>query len=185
MSPFEFVVALMSFVVAFAISEILAGFGRQFTHRDRVRWSALQLLASFLLLVSLVQALWGYWGYRAVVWTPLRFLVGFAPLLVLSIAAFFITPPVSAPGVVDARAHYFAMRPVLFPVLGIYIALNGVTEAVLTGFALHPGQVIRLAALLIFAALALSKNATAHGIGLTILFALQLLFTLLVTPTLS
>ena len=185
MSQFEFVLVLMSFVVAFAISEILAGWGRQFAERDHVKPSGLQLMASALLLLALVQGLWGYWSYRDLDWTLGRFLIAFLPLLVLSTSAFFITPHISDRGVSDAREHYMRVRSVLFTLLSAYVILNTLTEWTLSGLVPHGGQAIRPVAIAIFVALAVSRDPRIHWAGLTILLILQAAFALMVTPSLG
>lgn len=185
MSQFEFVVVLMSFVVAFAISEILAGWGRQFAQRERVKASGLQLVASALLLLALVQAVWGYWGYRELEWTLLRFLVAFIPLLVLSTAPFFITPHISESGIADAGDHYFRVRPLLFGIMGAFVLLNALTELVLSGPAPLGAQAIRLVAVALFVWLAVSRDPRIHRAGLTVLLILQAVFAWTVTPALG
>lgn len=185
MSQFEFVLVLMSFVVAFAISEILAGWGRQFRQREQVTLSALQLTASALLLLALVQALWGYWNFRDTAWTLGRFLVAFLPLLVLSTAPFIITPHISDRGSVDAGAHYFRVRPVMFGILCVYVLLNLLAEWVLSGLTLHTGQALRPLGIAILLVLAWSGDPRIHWAGLAALLLLQTGFGLLVTPGLD
>ncbi len=185
MSQFEFVIVLMSFVVAFAISEILAGWGRQFAQREHVKVSGLQLAASVLLLLALVQAVWGYWNFREIEWTLLRFLVAFLPLLVLSTAPFFMTPHISESGVTDAGEHYFRVRPLLFGILGAYVLLNALTELVLSSPAPLGAQAIRLIAVALFVGLAVSREPRVHWAGLTILLILQSVFAWRVTPGLG
>jgi hypothetical protein len=63
-SRFEYVTVLMSFVVAFGVSEILSRWGRQFLERERVRPYPLQLFASFLLLILLLLNRPGFAGGR-------------------------------------------------------------------------------------------------------------------------
>jgi hypothetical protein len=184
-SQFEFVIVLMSFVVAFAISEILAGWGRQFAQREHVKTSGLQLAASALLLLALIQALWGYWNFRELEWTLLRFLVAFLPLLVLSTAPFFITPHISGSGVTDAGEHYFRVRPLLFGIMGTYVLLNALTELVLSGAAPLGAQGIRMIAVALFVGLAVSRDPRIHWVGLTVLLILQGVFAWQVTPGLG
>ena len=68
MSELENVIGLMSFIVAFGASELLSGWGRQYIARAEARPYPLQLVASVLLLVALLQTSWGYWGFRFVPW---------------------------------------------------------------------------------------------------------------------
>jgi hypothetical protein len=184
-SRFEYVTVLMSFVVAFGVSEILAGWGRQFLERDRVRPYPLQLFASFLLLILLLQSLWGYWNFRDVHWTFPRFLAVLAPLLVLSSVTFLITPSLRGKAEVLVRDHYLGTRRVVFLLLAACVALGTVAEVIVVDPRLHVGQAIRGVAVVLFCWLAVTRNEGVHWAVLCLLLVLQAVFIGSVTPELE
>ncbi len=83
MSQFEYITVLTSFVVAVGVSQLLSGGGRLYLNRRTAPPYPHQLAASVLLLVALLQSIWGYWAFRDVSWDFGRFLVVLAPLLPL------------------------------------------------------------------------------------------------------
>ncbi len=187
MSQFEYVTVLTSFVVAFGVSELLAGFGRQVLERATTRPDPLQIAASLLLLIALLQSLWGYWGFRDVAWGFGHFLLALSPLLSLVGAAYLIMPRAAADGsgLRDPRAHYHAVAPAIFALLAVWVALGTVVELALVDTSLHLGQGVRVAALVLFAGLSRTSRRGVHAVGLAVLAILQLSFAVAVTPTLG
>ncbi len=187
MSQFEFVTLLFSLVVAFGVSELLAGWGRSYRNRLISRPYPLQMAATGLLLVALLQSLWGYWGFRDVVWTFWLFLVALAPLLTLAATTFLISPTARAPTVeiVDSKTHYFDVAPAIFILLAAWVSLGMLAESILVGMSFHLGQAVRLITLLLLLSLSRSSNPAIHWVGLSLLAVLQMAFVRLVTPGLS
>ena len=187
MSQFEFVTLLFSLVVAFGVSELLAGWGRSYRNRLISRPYPLQLAATGLLLVALLQSLWGYWGFRDVVWTFWLFLVALAALLTLAATTFLISPTARAPTVeiVDSKTHYFDVAPAIFVLLAAWVSLGMLAETVLVGMSFHLGKAVRLVAVLLLLFLSRSSNPAIHWVGLSLLAVLQMAFVRVVTPGLS
>jgi hypothetical protein len=187
LSQFEFVTLLFSLVVAFGVSELLAGWGRSYKNRLISRPYPLQLAASGLLLVGLLQSLWGYWGFRDVVWTFWLFLVALAPLLALAATTFLISPSVHAPTVemVDPKTHYFDVAPAIFLLLAAWVTLGMLAEMTLLGMSFHLGQAVRLIGVPLLLVLSRSSNPAIHWVGLSLLAVLQMAFVRVVTPGLS
>ncbi len=187
MSQFEYITVLTSFVVAVGVSQLLSGWGRLYLNRRTAPPYRLQVAASVLLLVALLQSIWGYWAFRAVSWDFGRFLVVLAPLLPLVGATYLIVPPVgdTPGGSPSPQEHYFAVHRVLFSLLAAWVALGTVTELVLVEPALHPGQLVRLVAVALLLALGLTARPALHWAGLAVLATLQILFVRLVTPSLA
>jgi len=185
LSQFEYITVLTSFVVAFGVSQLLAGWGRLYLNRANAPPYPLQLAASVLLLIALLQSLWGYWNFRDVEWDFGRFLVVLAPLLPLVGAAYLILPS-GAPGTSsNPREHYLAVHRVIFGLLAVWVLLGTVTEFVLVEAQLHEGQVFRLVAVALLFALGMTSRPALHWVGLVGLGSLQALFVLFVTPTLK
>ena len=64
LAQFEYVTTLVSFVVAFGVSRLLAGWARQYALRAQTRIYPLQVATSVLLLIGLLQSTWAFWIYR-------------------------------------------------------------------------------------------------------------------------
>jgi len=58
MAQFEYVTTLASFIVAFGVARLLAGWVRQYLERNETPVYPLQVAISALLLVSLLQNTW-------------------------------------------------------------------------------------------------------------------------------
>ena len=186
MSEFEYVIVLMSFIVAFGASELLAGWGRQYLARAEARPYPLQLVASGLLLVALLQTVWGYWGFRSVTWGFGSFLLALLPLLPLVGAAGIIMAPAGQTAAErDPRQHYLSVYPAVFILLALWVALGTVAELALVESSFHPGQAVRLVAVVLMVALSRTAQPAAHWAGLAFLAALQIVFVRTVTPDLG
>jgi hypothetical protein len=93
LSQFEYITVLTSFVVAVGVSQLLSGWGRLYLNRSTASPYPLQVTASALLLVALLQSICGYWGFRNIDWDFRRFIIVFAPLLPLVGVTYLIIPP--------------------------------------------------------------------------------------------
>jgi len=185
MSQFEFVVVLFSLVVAFGVSELLAGWGKAYASRIRRRPYGLQIVATALLLIALLQSLWGYWGFRDVEWTFWLFLIALSPLLVLVAATYLITPDFDLDSGADARTHYFSVAPGVMVLLATWIALGAVAEFTLVSSSFHLGQAVRVVGVGLLLALSRSSQPIHHWLGYAALAILQFSFVRIVTETLS
>ena len=187
MSQFEYITVLTSFVVAVGVSQLLSGWGRLYLNRNTARPYPLQIMASVLLLVALLQSIWGYWGFRNVTWDFGRFIVVLTPLLPLVGAAYLVIPPASGT-VSDStspRDHYFAVHRVIFSLLAMWVALGSVAELVLVEPTPHLGHAVRLIGVIVLLGLGLTARPAFHWAGLAVLATLQLLFVRIVTPALD
>ena len=108
MSQFEYITVLTSFVVAVGVSQLISGWGRLYLNRATAPPYPLQIVASALLLIGLLQSLWGYWGFRDVSWDFGRFLVVLAPLLPLVGGGLMVTSGIAS---VDDVAKLAALEP--------------------------------------------------------------------------
>ena len=186
LTQFEYVIVLMSFFVAFGASEILSGLGRQYLYRAEARPYPLQIVASVLLLVALLQSVWGYWGFREISWGFGGFLLVLLPLLPLIGAACLIMPPAGrATAPVDPEAHYFSVCRAIFALLAAWVVLGTVAELAMVETTLHAGQGVRFAAVVLLLGLGSTVNARLHWIGLGLLALLQVAFVRTVTPVLG
>ena len=186
MSEFEYVVVLMSFIVAFGASELLSGWGRQYLGRARAKPYPLHIFASVLLFFSLLQSLWGYWGFRSVSWDFGDFILALLPLLPLVGAAGIIMPPREQSATdPDLKQHYLSVYRAIFVLLAMWVALGTIAELLLVEPSLHLGQAVRLVGTLLLLGLSFTAKPAAHWAGLTTLMVLQLTFVITVTPKLG
>ena len=176
MSTFEFVLVPFAIIVAFGISEILAGWGDQIRARDRLTLYPLQLTSTAFMLFFSLLYLWGLWLTREVEWSFPLFLLVSGPAFVVALAAHVskIDTTVGSPAI---REQYFRnSRPVyallaMFP--GFVIVMSFVSTiretvsdppnfAVITAF--------RFAVLALMLSLAWSKSEKYHWGALGVLW---------------
>jgi len=185
MSEFEFVLVLMSFIVAFGASELLSGWGYVYLNRVACKPYALQLVSSVLLFFALIQSLWGSWGFRSVSWDFVTFVIALLPLLPIVGAAGIILPRATTSGQeVDSRQHYESVYHAVFSLLALWIVLCAIAEIMLLEATLHVGQFSRLLGTLILLGLCFTSKPVVHWVGLVALTTLQLVFVGVVTPSL-
>lgn len=187
MSQFEYITVLTSFVVAVGMSQLLSGWGRLYLARKSEPPFPLQVAASVLLLIALLQSIWGYWGFRDVSWDFARFLLVLAPLLPLVVATYLVLPPPisSSTARPSPRDHYFAVHRAVFLLLATWIALGALAEFVLAERHLHLGQGVRVVAVALLIGLGFTTRPAVHWVVLTLLGVGQLLFIRIVTPILE
>jgi hypothetical protein len=179
LGQFEYVTTLVSFVVAFGVARLLAGWARQYALRAQTRIYPLQVAASALLLIALLQSTWAFWIYRDITWTFLTFLGMLLTQLALVGASALIHPPDGHFS--SIRDYYFDVRHAVFGLTAAWLALGGVLA-----FFLRPSitvvasfedvVAIRAASLCIFAVLAWSDRPAYHWVGFAALAALQIWF---------
>ena len=100
----------MAIIAGFAISEILAGWGRSLLRSGGVHYSGLQFLASLTLLFMTVRYIWTLWNFRSIEWLFGSFVLVLVPILTIALAAHVISIP--SPHAADAdRAYFDRARP--------------------------------------------------------------------------
>jgi hypothetical protein len=175
-SRFEYLSVLMSIVIAFAMSEVLSGWGQMIRLRDRVRVYPLHLGWSVLGVLLMVQWWWGFWQYHAL--EDLGFF-GFLALLsepiTLVLLSFVLTPHPGELGGRDLRAEYFRNRGWIFGLAALLLIELTVVDALVGQQPFwHPENAVRGVGLALAVALALSESERLHAGSL--LAACALLF---------
>jgi hypothetical protein len=184
-SQFEYITMLFSFVAAFGVSELLAGWARQYIDRRQSRLDPLQLFASVLVLMALLQSVWGSWTLRDTTWTFASFLLALSPFLPLAGAAALVHPPASAGPVVSLRAHYFSVNRALFFLIASWLVLGCVADLVMLEVVAPLGLGVRLLSIGILAMMVWSERPWVHWVGLGLLAGLLTLFVAAITPSLA
>lgn len=175
MDHFEYITMVISFVVAFAVSQILAGWARQYAHREIQPAYPLHTAATILFVLTLVQSVWGAWTYRQLSWTFGSFPLHFVATLPLAGAATLIHPPAASAAETSLRDHYYASGRAAYLMMAIWVALQAVMEWSVRGQIDGLAETFqamafpRIASIALLLWLARSKNATHHAIGLGLL----------------
>lgn len=172
MSSFEFILILIAIVAGFAISEILSAWGRLIRSRVGARKAALCFGASLVLVGYIVRYVWDLWVFRQAEWSFIAFLLTFAPILVLALAAYVISVPrVPAPDVLghylsEARPFYLLMTAflVLWTVSDASDSWRGLIAAVGSDDRVLPVLVGRSLMIGIFLVLAHTNKQILHGV---------------------
>ncbi len=176
MSKFEFTITIVSIVIAFALSELMAGWGRVLRHQPLVRhdWMFSGWSVGVLLLAVLHWS--GLWLYEDVPFESLwqLFLLLLPPLLLVA-AAFLLAPNPIAGEQLELRAHFERVaRPALlllaaFSLLSLFADWFSASESPLDWFSLRARA---YTALLIAAAL--SERVWVRAVALAVHWAVGL-----------
>jgi hypothetical protein len=177
MDKFEYTTVLVSIVIAFAMSEILSGWGHMLRMRHRLRPWWPHTLWTVLVLLALMQSWWGTWQYRHVDlegFDALLLLV--APTLAMVISVFILMPDLSK-GEVDLRGHFMENRRWFFVFAALSVVLLAAADAVIGQQPLiHVENAIRGVATLLLLTLSRVENERVHKVALVVLYGLLFLF---------
>lgn len=186
MTPFEYILPLVSVLVGLAIADPAVSIHRLLRARHRVRWDWLPLAVALLAVLAVLELWWIFYASReAAFFTTLG---GFLPLAAQLILVFLLTAAalpdtVPADGL-DLRAFYDANGPYFWSLYAVYLAfiiafriisfLRGTVPNV-TGIAgaalsLVPSVVL----LALFVALARVRRRRFHTVAVLALLALFL-----------
>src|SRR5262245_23984908 len=168
MSKFEFTVTIVSIVIAFALSELMAGWGRILRHhpRPRIDWLFTAWSVGVLLLGVLHWS--GLWFYTNASFESLTQLFALlAPPLSLVPIAFLLSPDPKADGSLDLGTYFREISRPTFFLLAAFSILSFVADVVVGGaspFSVEAAGSLGFAGLLVAAAV--SSNG---GLGLVAL----------------
>jgi hypothetical protein len=160
MSKFEFTVTIVSIVIAFALSELMAGWGRVLRHhpRPRIDW----LFAAWSLGILLLGILhWsGLWLYVNASFESLPQLFALlAPPLLLVPLAFLLSPDPKSDGFLDLGAYFRGISRPTLSLLAAFTILSFVADVVVGGapaFGVEAATSLGFAGLLVAAAVSSS-----------------------------
>jgi hypothetical protein len=129
MAAFDYVIVLLSFVFALAMTHLLSRAGELMLARQRVRFSGLQAL---MMLVALTQVYLNWltiWDARSVkAWDLLSVTI----LFVFAVGAYFVcvaaAPTVAEDGAIDLEAFYWRNRRLFWGLFTAGVALGMATN---------------------------------------------------------
>ena len=186
MSPFEYLLPLISVLVGLAVADLATSLHRLLQARRRVQWDWLPLLAAILAVLAVLDLWWGFFGFRDLdEWKFARFLPIFVQLVVLFLLCASALPDEVPSDGLDLRAFYrsngsyfwFLYATYVGAILaqrGVGYAISGLPEetsilSVLSGFA--PNLIL----VVLFIGLALVRKRWFHAIAVPSLIAYQII----------
>ncbi len=113
MTEFEFLMTLMSVLLAIGLAEILSGWGKVARSEERVRIYPLSLFWSVYLVVFAI-AMWSrYWGFQVAEFSGMKILFLMMQTLIFVLVAYMLAPDPVPGRHYDMEAVYWRMaRPV-------------------------------------------------------------------------
>lgn len=136
MSKFEFIMMFVSVVVAFAMAELLMGWGKMIRYRHRIRRPWLLAGWSVWLLIIMTYHYMGFWEYQAhdfVMVGPMLLFLS-APIMMV-LLTFVLTPEVRYYRTLDLEAHYFATKNWFFIMIILFLVLARASDPLLPDYA--------------------------------------------------
>ena len=136
MSKFEFIMMFVSVVVAFAMAELLMGWGRIIRARHRISHPWLLAGWSFWLLIIITYHYLGFWEYQAYNFTKVAPMVLFlaAPVMMV-LLTFVLTPELRYYQKMDLEEHFFQTKNWFFCMVIIFLILARASDPLLPDFA--------------------------------------------------
>lgn len=135
MSKFEFIMMFVSVVVAFAMAELLMGWGKLIRARHRVERPWLMAGWSVWLLIIITYHYLGFWEYQVYDFTRVMPMMIFlaAPIMMV-LLSFVFTPDVRHFQKIDLEEHYFQIKNWFFVMVVIFLLLARASDPLLPDF---------------------------------------------------
>jgi len=135
MSKFEFIMMFVSVVVAFAVAELLMGWGKLIRYRHRVKKPWLLAGWSLWLLGIMTYHYLGFWEYQAYDFLKMGPMVLFlsAPIM-LVLLTFVMTPELRYYQELDLEKHYFRVKNWFFCMVILFLVLARASDPLLPGY---------------------------------------------------
>jgi hypothetical protein len=164
-SQFEFSIVIASIIIAIAITEILATWGRMIRYRRRFRtyWVHLGWMALVLLLA--VQFWWSLWELREWPdWSFFEYVFSLVPFLTLVVMTFLLCPDPAMDGHDTLEAYFFDHAGWFFGLGAVFLFQLMLVNPLLRGEPwVGPENGIRLMAMAAVVPLARTKSRPVHA----------------------
>ena len=136
MSKFEFIMMFVSVVVAFAMAELLMGWGKLIRARERLTRPGLLAGWSVWLLIIMTYHYMGFWEYQAYDFTKVAPMMLFlaAPIMMV-LLTFVLTPELRYYQKLDLEDHYFKTKNWFFVMVIIFLILSRASDPLLPDYA--------------------------------------------------
>lgn len=135
MSKFEFIMMFVSVVVAFAMAELLMGWGKLIRARQRLTRPGLLAGWSIWLLFIMTYHYLGFWEYQAHNFTKVSSMMLFlaAPIMMV-LLTFVLTPDLRHFQKMDLEEHYFQIKNWFFVMVIIFLILSRASDPLLPDY---------------------------------------------------
>jgi hypothetical protein len=176
---FAYLAAFVTVVLALAVSDWLQSFHRLLRARKRVRWSAVAILAGFLVFLAIFEEFFDLWRLAGVErFTYVDLLALMVPPIVLSIAAMTVFPDEVPADGLDLAEHYMENRRLVYLLLSLWVfavfvklsdlheLVSGRPASIAELLSVFPWQTVPI--LLIFALMAWSNNMRVQLAGVVV-----------------
>ena len=134
MTPFEYIIPLVSVLVGLAIADLAVSFNRLLRARDKVKWDWLPLLSAFMAILAVLDIWWVFYGEQQS--TFYQTLAGFLPIAAQLILLYLINAAALPDDVpeegMDLKKFYEDNSPYLWSLFVIYFISVLVTHSVST-----------------------------------------------------
>lgn len=134
MTLFEFLMALASVVIAIALTEIFAGWGRLLRSHIVPKIDWLHLSWSLVVVLYAIQYWVGIWPYRDIQFSVIYqvwFLI--FPTLFIVLVSYAITPDVDSDTSIDLRDYYMSRRGPIFIGLAAFLMTAQLADTIILG----------------------------------------------------
>ncbi|MFM1897031.1 MAG: hypothetical protein RLZZ385_2105 [Pseudomonadota bacterium] len=136
MSEFEFISVFVSIVVAFAMAELLMGWGRMIRSYHDVKRPLFFIGWTLWLLLMMAFHYLGIWEYQAMKFhTVGQLVLMLLPPICLVLLTFILAPERSRGQPIDLEVHYFDVKNWFFGLAILFLVLGWVADAMLPDFA--------------------------------------------------
>ena len=180
MTPFEYILPLVSVLVGLAVADLAISLHRMLRARRRVRWDALPLATAVLAVLAVLELWWNFYAQQdGGFYTTLGgFLLFATQLLILFLLNAAALPDIVPDDGLDLRVFYDTNGPYFWSLYAAYVLFIMVTS-VIGALGGDLGDVLRRIAgnsplLILFAALARFRNRIFHTLAVTAVLALFL-----------
>ncbi len=132
MSPFEYLLALVSILIGLAVADLSGSLHRLLRARQRVRWDWLPLAAALLVMMLILEFWWIFYGIvTSLAWTRYSALLVFAASLVCMFLLASATLPDEVPEEgMDLTQYYRENGRYFWGLFGLFVLLMIVVELV-------------------------------------------------------
>jgi hypothetical protein len=186
MSEFEFISVLYSIVIAFPLSEIMAGWGKMIRRRHVLKLYLPHIGAMFLTAMLLIQFWWAIWQYRDDELTFLTFFIVLLAPLTFVLLGSVVTPELESESPTDMEAYYWQNFRFIYGLAALTLAELAIADWFVDNEQeWNTSNVIRIVATGLVASLSVIGRETYHRIMVAVLTGLLILYIAFGSATLA
>lgn len=128
MSLFEFIVGMISVILALAVARLLSGVSELIQSKGNVRFALVHAVWVLNLFLLTFLHWWTLWAFRDLHWNFLMFFYGLIGPSLMFFASAMITPRIQTERTVDLNAYFLDTRRYFLPVfvvMSLFFVLDG------------------------------------------------------------